>query len=343
MAQAESLKRAPQVTVIAGDAPGKKKRTVSFWREVGEFTSMSPVRRREALFGMLFVAPWLIGFIVFTLGPMLFSAYASFTDYNLIRPPQWSGLDNYEAIFTSDRFFARAMENTFWMVGIKTPLMILLALALAVLLHRRLVGANLFRTIVYLPNVLSGVAAIFLWRWILAPEGLLNSGLETLGVDGPSWFSDPVWTKPGLVLMGTWWVGGSVLIFLAGLNSIPRQLYEAAEVDGANEWNKLWGITLPLLSPTIFFITITSIIGTFQMFTTAFIIINPSDATIGGPGGSLLFYVLYIYNRAFGVMGRGGVDMGYASALAWILFIIIMIITFVQLRLSRRWVYYETD
>lgn len=330
---------------ISTQAQGTQNRTL--WQRFrGLFSRPEPMSqraKREAITGWLFAAPWVIGFLIFTVGPMLFSLYASFTDYNLIRAPEWIGLENYEVIFTNDRFFWKAIENTFWMVGVKTPLMLVLALFIAILLDRDLLGERLFRTVIYLPNVLSGVAAIFLWRWILAPNGLFNSILEQVGIDGPAWFSDPSWTKPGLVVMGSWWIGANVLILLAGLKGIPNELYEAAEIDGANLWHKIRNITLPLLSPSIFFIVVTGIIGTFQMFTTAFIIIAPAEATIGGPGSSLLFYVLYLYNRAFGIMGQGGLDMGYASALAWILFIIIMVITLIQLYFSRRWVYYETD
>jgi multiple sugar transport system permease protein len=175
---------------------------------------------------------------------------------------------------------------------------------------------------------------------------LFNRALETFGIDGPSWFFDPYWTKPGMVVMSLWWVGGNVLIYLAGLKGIPKELYEAAEIDGASGWNKIRAITLPLLSPTIFFEVVTSIIGTFQIFTTAFILSGAAKGTvaeIGGPGMSMLFYVLYLYNRAFGKVGQGGFQMGYASALAWILFVIILIITGIQLWLAKRWVYYETD
>jgi multiple sugar transport system permease protein len=195
----------------------------------------------------------------------------------------------------------------------------------------------------YLPNVLSGVAAIFLWQWILSPNGLLNSALATVGIDGPAWFVNPDWTKPGMVLMGTWWLGGNVLIYLAGLKGIPRELYEAADIDGASFLNKTLYITLPLLSPTIFFEVVTSIIGTFQIFTTAFILLGRTEAPTSQLAQSMLFYVLYLYHRAFGKIGAGGFQMGYGSALAWILFIVILAITGLQLWLAKRWVHYETE
>lgn len=304
---------------------------------------MSALRpaRREALTGWLFALPWLIGFVLFTGGPMLFSLYTSFTRYNILSAPEWIGIRNYSALFNDPRFFI-ALENTLWLVVVKIPIVVVVSIGIALLLNMQLPGAGLFRTVLYLPNVLAGVAAIFLWRWILAPEGLLNRGLALLGIDGPAWFSDPDWTKPGLTVMGMWWIGGNILIYLASLKGIPAQLYEAAAIDGATGWSRIWHITLPMLSPTIFFQIVTGIIGTFQIFTSAYIIAGDQVAN-GGPGQSLLFYVLYLYNRAFGKSGAGGFQMGYASAMAWVLFLIILVVTLVQLWLARRWVYYETD
>jgi len=297
---------------------------------------------REELTGWLFASPWIIGFLLFTVGPMLFSLYTSFTKYNIIGTPEWRGLENYRNLFFNDPFFFKALANTFWMVIVKTPIVMVVAIAIAMLLNIRMPAEKGFRTLIYLPNVLSGVAAIFLWQWILNPKGLLNNALSIFGIHGPGWFVDPLWTKPGMVVMGLWWIGGNVLIYLAGLKGIPKDLYEAAAIDGAQGWAQIRYITLPLLSPTIFFEIVTSIIGTFQIFTTAFILAG-KDAPLGGPGQSLLFYVLYLYNRAFGKVGQGGFQMGYASAMAWILFIIILVITLVQLRASKRWVYYETE
>ncbi|HEX7021549.1 MAG TPA: sugar ABC transporter permease, partial [Trueperaceae bacterium] len=312
--------------------------------KAGTVGKRSRLARGEAVTGWLFVAPWILGFALFTLGPILFSLYTSFTRYNMIRAPEWIGTNNYAHIL-GDRFFWLSLHNTFWMVLVKTPIVIVLALAIAVLLNLELPWTRAFRTIVYLPSVLSGVAAIFLWRWILAPNGLLNEGLAVFGIRGPAWFSDPDWTKPGLVIMGLWWIGVDVIIYLASLKGIDKTLYEAAEIDGASGWAKNWHITIPLLSPTTFFLMVTSIIGTFQIFTTAYIITsNPAVKTVGGPASSLLFYVLYLYKRAFGQqVGPGGFQMGYASALAWILFVIILLVTLLQLVLAKRWVYYEAD
>lgn len=304
----------------------------------------SRLLRGEAVTGWLFVLPWIVGFLAFTLGPMLFSLYTSFTEYNIIRPPEWIGLRNFENIFLRDEFFWISLKNTFYMVAINTPIQIVVALFIAALLNMDLPGTRIFRTLIYLPTVLSGVAAIFLWEWILEPNGLLNQGLETIGINGPSWFADPDWTKPALILMGLWWIGADVIIYLASLKGIDKSLYEAAEIDGASPWAKNWFITLPLLTPTTFFLMITNIIGTFQIFTTAYILTtDPSVSTLGGTQHSMLFYVLYLYKYAFGdsqVPGTSGLSMGYASALAWILFIIILLITLIQLRLSRRWVHY---
>jgi multiple sugar transport system permease protein len=299
---------------------------------------------REALTGWLFALPWVVGFLVFTVGPMLFSGYASFTRYRITTPPVWIGLDNYTTLFQDDRFY-QSLGNTFWMVIFKTPLVILGSLFIALLLNMEVPGGKFFRVIFYMPNVLAGAAAVFLWTWILQPNGLFNNFLHLFGFNGPAWFYDPEWTKPGLVVMGMWWIGGNVLIYLAGLKGIPASLYEAASIDGASSWQQVRHITLPLISPTTFFIMVTNVIGAFQIFTTAYIIASmpPNNLAQGGPGGSLLFYVFYLYNRAFGLTGSGGLQMGYASAMAWILFLIIMVFTGFQLGLSRRWVHYESD
>jgi multiple sugar transport system permease protein len=299
---------------------------------------------REELTGWLMAAPWIIGFLLFTAGPMLFSFYASFTKYNIIRTPIWLGVGNYVAMFTKDHFFYKSLLNTLWMVVVKMPIVMVVAISIALLLNVKLPGERFFRTVIYLPNVLSGIAAVFLWQWILSPQGLFNKFLGIFGIKGPGWFFDPNWTKPGMVVMGMWWIGGNVLIYLAGLKGISKEVYEAAEIDGAVGWNKIRFITLPLLSPTIFFEVITGIIGTFQIFTTAFILTASSNADqLGDLGQSLLFYVLYLYRRAFGQIGVGGFQMGYASAMAWVLFFIILLITLFQLWLARRWVFYEAE
>lgn len=294
-------------------------------------------KRREAFYGYLFAAPFIIGFLALTLGPMLFSLYVSFTKYNIVSAPRWIGLDNFRGIFLYDDNFRIALKNTLFYVAVKTPLVIVISLVLAMLLNvDQLPWKRLFRTIFYLPTVLTGVAAVFLWVWILNPEGLLNSALGLLHLPRPNWFYDPNWAKPGLIVMSLWYLGGPMLIFLAGLNGIPVQLYEAAAIDGARGFRRFWSITLPLLSPTIFYLVVTNIIGAFQVFTSAYIVSTTAGSNLGDPVKSLLFYEVYLYDRAFSKL-----EMGYASALAWLLFLLVMVITLVQLWLARRWVYYE--
>lgn len=295
--------------------------------------------RREAIVGYLFAAPWIVGFIGLTVGPMIFSLYASFTRYNIVNPPEWIGTENFSFIFTQDDRFWISLSNTFYYVIVKTPLIIAVSLLLAMLLNLEVPGQRAFRTIFYLPTVLSGVAAIFLWVWVLNPDGLLNRGLGLFGIQGPNWFLDPAWAKNGLIVMSLWYVGGGVLIFLAGLKGIPRHLYEAASIDGAGGWSKFWHVTIPLLSPTIFFQVVTSIIGAFQVFTSAYVVSTTAvnGGAAGDPAQSLLFYEVYLFVRGFQHL-----EMGFASALAWILFVIIMIITGIQLWLGSRWVYYQS-
>ncbi len=297
-------------------------------------------KRREALIGYLFASPWIIGFVCLTLGPMIFSFYASFTAYHIVDTPRWIGLDNYKFIFQEDNQFRISLGNTFYYVLIKTPLVISLSLVVAVLLNMPLPGQRIFRTIYYMPTVTTGVAASLLWVWILNPQGIVNKGLAVLHIQGPNWFYDPQWSKPALIFMGLWYVGSPVLILLAGLNGVPKQLYEAAEVDGAGAWRRFFNITLPMLSPTLLFIIITNVIGAFQVFNSAFVASNTVSNGSGHPGDpaqSLLFYEVYLYARAFGT----SLDMGFGSALAWILFVIVLAITAIQLYASKRWVYYE--
>jgi multiple sugar transport system permease protein len=296
-------------------------------------------KRQEAITGYLFALPFIFGFLTLTVGPMLFSLYASFSEYNITSAPQWIGIDNYEFILTDDDRFRKSLGNTIYYVLLKTPTIILVSLMLALLMRVDVPGRRVFRTIYYLPSVLTGVSAIFLFIWVLSPRGILNNGLGAIGVEGPNWFFDPQWTKPGLVVMALWTVGSPVLIMLAGLNGIPRDLYEAADIDGAGPWSKFTRITIPMLSPTLFFLIVTNIIFAFQVFNSAYVISTTVGATKapGEPAQSLLFYEVYLYLRAF-----RDLEMGFASALGWILFFIIMIVTAVQLWLSKKWVYYES-
>jgi len=296
-------------------------------------------KRQEAITGYLFALPFIFGFLTLTVGPMLFSLYASFSEYNITSAPEWIGIDNYEFILTDDDRFRKSLGNTIYYVLLKTPTIIVVSLMLALLMRVDVPGRRVFRTIYYLPSVLTGVSAIFLFIWVLSPRGILNNGLGAIGVQGPNWFFDPEWTKPGLVVMALWTIGSPVLIMLAGLNGIPRDLYEAADIDGAGPWSKFTRITIPMLSPTLFFLIVTNIIFAFQVFNSAYVISTTVGATKapGEPAQSLLFYEVYLYLRAF-----RDLEMGFASALGWILFFIIMIVTAVQLWLSKRWVYYES-
>lgn len=280
----------------------------------------------------LFVSPWLVGFFTFTLGPIIASFVLSFTRYDVIHPPVTIGLENYQRL-VDDRLFWQSLKVTGVYTAAAVPLGIVASLTLALILNQKIPGLSVFRTLFYLPNVISGVAVSLLWLWILNPDfGVVNLLLWKLfRIRGPAWVFSESWVIPALVLMSLWNVGGPMLIYLAGLQGIPTQLYEAADLDGANVVQKFYHVTLPMMTPVILFTLITGMIGSFQVFTQAYVM------TKGGPGRASLFYVLYLYQNAFLFF-----KMGYASALAWILFIVILIFTMLLLRTSRRWVYYES-
>jgi len=297
----------------------------------------SPVRRRklsrEVLWGYVFVGPWILGFLIFTLGPVLASLGLSFMDYELISAPTWRGLRRYAELITQDRLFGVSLYNTIFYTLFSVPLGIIVAFSLALLLNVQLPGMNVYRTVFYLPAVTAGVAVSLLWIWLFNPQfGLINYLLRSLGLPGPGWLVDPVWAKPAFILMSVWGVGGTVVIFLAGLQGVPRSLYEAAEIDGANTLQRFRHVTIPMMTPVIFFNMIVGIIGSFQVFTSAYVM------TQGGPRDATLFYVLYLFKQGFKLL-----RMGYAAAMAWILFVIIIVLTLIQLRLSRKWVYYEGE
>lgn len=300
---------------------------ITTWRR------LSRPARREALEGYLCISPWLIGFVTFVAGPILASLLLSFTAWDIVNPPRWVGMRNYVQIFTDDDDFLQALKVTLIYTVFSLPLQLLFGLALSLLLNLRLRGMNLYRTLFYIPSVLPAVAVTLLWIWIFNPEfGIINYLLSLVGIEGPGWFQNPRWALPGLILLGLWGVGGGAVIYLAGLQNIPPHLYEAAAIDGANIWQRFWRITLPLLTPTLFFELVLSLIGAFQVFTQSYI------ATGGGPLKSTFFYMLYIYNKAF-----RSFQMGYGSALAWILTVIILIITLLVFRSSPYWVYYEAE
>jgi multiple sugar transport system permease protein len=295
------------------------------------------LRAREALAGYLFLLPWLIGLICFTAGPMLASAYFSFTRYDVVNTPEFTGLKNYQEIFTRDRQFWPSILLTFRYAIIVVPLSLIGSLAAAMLLNQGLKGTSFFRTFFFLPHLTPVAASAVLWAWLFNPDvGPINHFIRTaLNVQNtPGWFRDPQWAMTGLIIMALWGAigGNTMLIFLAGLQGVPQELYEAAAIDGAGAWAKFRNVTIPLLTPTIFFNLVLGIIGALRVFTAAFV------ATGGGPAYSTWFYALHIYNKAFKYF-----EMGYASALAWIFFFVMFAFTFIQFRASRRWVYYAGE
>ena len=291
------------------------------------------VRRNAA--GYLFLTPWLIGFFGLTLGPALVSLYLSFTDYDLLTPPRWDGLGNYEYAFLYDDRLRNALSVTFTYVSWSVPLKLLVALALAMALDRSVRGVGFYRAVFYLPSLLgASVAIAVLWRQIFGPEGLVNLLLGLVGLAGPSWVTHPDYALWTLVVLAIWQFGSPMIIFLAGLRQIPQDLYEAASMDGAGPIRQFFRITLPLLAPVIFFNLVLQTIEGFKAFTQAFIV---SGGT-GGPIDTTLFYTLYLYTEAF-----SNFRMGYASALAWILLVIIGVFTAIAFLTSRYWVYYEDE
>lgn len=292
---------------------------------------MSP-KARENLTGYLFISPWLSGFFVFTLWPFLRSFYLSFCNYNIVQPPKFIGLANYQMMLFNDELFYKSLWVTLRYALVAVPLTLVVGVALALLLNLNVKGIAVFRTIFYLPSIVPTVAMTSIFMWILNPQvGMVNRILALAGVTGPAWLSDPVWTPWTLIFMAVWAAGGSMVIYLAGLKDIPQYLYEAATLDGAGASRKMRMITLPMLSPVIFFNLVMSVIGTFQYFTQAFVISNGS----GGPEDSTLFYALYMFKRCWKYM-----DMGYGSAMAWVLFIIVMVSTGLIFRTQKRWVHY---
>jgi len=288
-------------------------------------------RRNGAGYG--FLLPWLIGFFGLTIGPALISLYLSFTDFNLLQAPSWVGDANYLRIFTADPKFLQALRVTFFFVVFSVPLKLAFALAVAMLLNRGLKGLPIYRAIFYLPSLLgASVAIAVLWRQLFSGDGLINRLLAMIGITGPSWISNPRYALSTLVLLSIWQFGSPMIIFLAGLRQIPRDVYEAAAIDGAGRGRQFWSITLPLLTPVVFFNAIIQTIDAFKSFTPAFII---SSGT-GNPINSTLFYTLYLYQEAFGFF-----RMGYAAALAWILLIIIAVFTGISFLTSRYWVHYD--
>jgi len=299
----------------------------------------SRAERRRFLIGLSFISLWIIGFFAFNLYPMAASLYYSFTEYHVKQPSEWIGLQNYVTMINDDLFWT-ALYNTLYMVVFSVPLSLLISFGCALLLNIKIPGQSIYRVIYYLPSIVPVVASTLLWLWILNPNtGILNTFLAQLGIRGPNWTHDPFWSKPSLIFMGLWGVGNTIVIYLAGLQDIPNTLIEAADLDGATWWQRLWRITVPLISPITLFNLIIGVIGTFQYFAQAYVLsadVGAVGSALGAPLNSTLFYSVYLYQQGFVYL-----KMGYASAQAWVLFLIIMICTILMLRSSERWTYYE--
>ncbi len=301
------------------------------WRE------MRPNARREALAGYFFISPWLLGFIIFFAVPILASFVLSFTRWNIVSPPKWVGLRNYQAIFTTDRDFIHSLKVTVRYSLIYIPLTTVVGIAVAMALNSKVKGVGIFRTLFYLPYIAPTVASSLVFMWILHSNfGLVNVILKRFGIDGPNWFNDPRYALWGIIMIALWGVGGSAVIYLAGLQNIPQHLYDAAKVDGANSWEQFRHVTLPMLTSVIFFQLVVELIGVFQTFTSAFVI--SADRYGAGPIKELFFYMIHVYIKAW-----QSLRMGYAAALSWILTLIILLITVVVFRSSPYWVYYEAE
>lgn len=280
--------------------------------------------------GYAFISPWLLGFLIFTAYPFLASIYFSFTRYDIVSRPHWVGVANYRTLLHDDPLFWKSLLVTFHFALYSVPIGIVAGVALALLLNMNVRGISIYRTVFFLPSIIPTVANAMVFLWLLNPEiGLINGILKGFGVEGPDWLGSTTWALRSLILMSVWGVGGSMVIYLAGLKDIPAYLYEAAKIDGAGPLHRLRHITLPMLTPVIFFNLVMGVIGAFQYFTEAYVM------TQGGPEDSTLFYALYLFRRAWQYL-----DMGYASAMAWVLFLIVMAMTAFLFKTQRKWVHY---
>ena len=283
--------------------------------------------------GLLFVSPWIIGFLVFTLFPVGASLYYSFCDYDILTEPIWIGNLNYQELLT-DELFWKTLYNTVYFAAISIPLGLVFSLLVAVLLNQAVKYKSLFRLLYYLPSLVPLVAGAMIWLWVYNGKyGLLNYGLSLIGIDGPLWLTDATWTKPALIVMGLWGIGNTMVIYLAALQDVPIQLYESAEIDGAGFWVKLRHITIPLISPVIYFNMVMAIIGSLQVFAVPYIMMRD-----GGPDKSALFYAVYLFENAFRYN-----RMGYACAMAWILFILIVVLTWFATKATRKHIHYGAE
>ena len=289
--------------------------------------------RRSFKIGMLFLLPWTIGFLAFTLYPMLASLVYSFTIYHPRQPLEWNGIKNYTDLLTDDLFWT-ALYNTLYMVLIGVPLTLFSSFFCAILLNLKVRGQAYYRVIYFLPSIVPTVASTILWLWILNPQaGIMNTLLSYIGIDGPNWMTNPAWSKPGLILLGMWGMGNTIIIYLSGLQDVPLSLLEAAELDGASWWQRLWNITVPMVSPITLFNLITGTIFMFQYFAQAYVFRGFQG--LGYPLNSTLFYSVLLYQNAFQWL-----KLGYASAMAWVLFIIILVCTLLMMKISDKFTYY---
>jgi multiple sugar transport system permease protein len=294
--------------------------------------------RRQRGTVLLLMSPWIVGFLVFYVYPMLATLYYSFTHFDLLTQPKWVGFSNYRFMFTRDPFFWQSVRNTLWIIVVGVPIQIVFALSVAMVLTRPKRGVGIYRTIFFLPSMIPAVAATLGFLFLLNPVGPIDHILHALHIPAPLWFQDPHYAKPGLVVLSVWGIGETMIIMLAGLLDVPAQLYEAADIEGASGWQKFRYVTLPMISPVIFFAIVIGVIQGFQYFTQGFIASSAasSGATLGDPQGSLLFYTIWLY-----VQGFTASHLGYASAMAWVLFLIILACTVAIFRSSSRWVHYQ--
>jgi multiple sugar transport system permease protein len=294
-------------------------------------------QRRETRAALLFISPWILGFLVFTAWPVIYTGYLSFTDYDVINAPTFVGFDNFKELL-EDPKIALALKNTFIFAALSVPAQLVVSLALALLLNWAGRASGFFRTAFFLPKMTPPVAiGVLLLLLFNGQSGLINKMLGTVGIDGPAWTTDPSWVKPGLVIMSLWTVGGSVIILLAALRNVPQEMYDAARVDGASWLRQTWHVTIPMISGALFFVFIVDSIAAFQSFTEAYTAFFGSGNTTYS-NDAALFYAIYLFQQAFEFL-----HMGYASAMAWVLFVIIMVITFIQIRVTKRFVYLEGE
>lgn len=299
-------------------------------RAAAQKQRMTSAQRRDLRDGLLFTSPFILGVLIWWIGPMLYSLYLLVHEWNMLAPPKFVGFGHVERML-ADPLVSKSLANTAYYTFFGVPLQLLVAFGLALMLNQQVRGLGIYRTIYYLPSITPAVAFAVVWVQILNPEfGVFNEVLSWVGLGPINWLYDPNWSKPAFIIMTLWLTGFQMIIFLAGLQGVPKELQEAAEIDGATAWRRFFSVTIPIISPIIFFNLIIGIIGSFQVFTSAFIM------TDGGPQDSTLFMVLYLYRNAFELF-----RMGYAAALAWLLFVIIMIFTGIQFFLANRWVYYE--